>query len=325
MPYPQDPDILTSYTAFEQSQGDGSFPGQELDVDLVTLRDAISQTNAFVKGVTRSDGKLANQSVGRDQLATDVLLGFSAPTTWTTGVHYKATNTVFNGTGFYLCNVDHTADDFATDEAAGRWTLLADINASGALIVGNNLSDLDSAAAARTNLGLGTVAQDNIVPVSRGGTGLTTLGAVQTAIGVPVGGIIMWSGTIAAIPSGWALCDGLSGTPDLRSRFVVGAGSSYAVGATGGADSVTLTTAQLPAHSHTGTTGSAGNHNHGTGIFRSGSSFQVQTTAGSLHTTGNTDSDGAHTHSFTTNNTGSGNSHENRPPYYALAYIMRVS
>ena len=67
---------------------------------------------------------------------------------------------------------------------------------------------------------------------------------------IPSGGIIMWSGAVSAIPTGWVLCNGSNSTPDLRNRFVVGAGSSYAVNATGGADSVTLSTANMPAHSH---------------------------------------------------------------------------
>lgn len=68
---------------------------------------------------------------------------------------------------------------------------------------------------------------------------------------VPTGGIIIWSGSAAAIPTGWLLCDGTSGTPNLRDRFVVGAGSTYAVGATGGSATVTLAEANLPAHTHT--------------------------------------------------------------------------
>ena len=62
---------------------------------------------------------------------------------------------------------------------------------------------------------------------------------------VPAGGIIMWSGSTASIPSGWAICDGNNGTPDLRDRFVVGAGSTYGVNATGGSAN-----AVLIAHSH---------------------------------------------------------------------------
>ena len=57
--------------------------------------------------------------------------------------------------------------------------------------------------------------------------------------GVPNGAIIMWSGTVATIPDGFSLCDGSNGTPDLRNRFVIGAGSNYAVGATGGSSATT--------------------------------------------------------------------------------------
>lgn len=70
---------------------------------------------------------------------------------------------------------------------------------------------------------------------------------------VPIGGIIMWSGTVANIPAGWALCDGQNGTPDLRGRFVVGAGGAghpYQPGATGGSETVTLTGANIPQHAH---------------------------------------------------------------------------
>lgn len=99
----------------------------------------------------------------------------------------------------------------------------------------------------------------------------------------PVGGIIMWSGTTASVPNGWALCTGQtvnksdgSGTivtPDMRDRFVVGwrdasgsgstAVSAVAPGASGGANTKTLDTAEGGAHTHTGSTASAGEHNHG--------------------------------------------------------------
>ena len=52
--------------------------------------------------------------------------------------------------------------------------------------------------------------------------------------GIPIGGIIIWSGAQNAIPQYWQLCDGTNGTPDLRDRFIVGAGNNYTVGATGG-------------------------------------------------------------------------------------------
>lgn len=74
---------------------------------------------------------------------------------------------------------------------------------------------------------------------------------------VPVGGIIAWSGSVAAIPSTWALCDGTKGTPDLRGKFVLGAGGAYPVGYAGGAASV-QTDAQ-GSHNHTGYTAGSGN------------------------------------------------------------------
>lgn len=147
---------------------------------------------------------------------------------------------------------------------------------------------------------------------------------------VPSGGIIMWSGAIVAIPSGWFLCDGNNGTPDLRDRFIVGAGNTYSVGNTGGADSVTLSTSQIPSHTHTGTTSSAGDHSHSVSIRDAWQGNTVDNNGGGFMYVGQnntnnytTNTTGAHTHSFTSSSTGGGSSHENRPPYYALAYIMK--
>ena len=157
--------------------------------------------------------------------------------------------------------------------------------------------------------------------------------------GIPSGFIGIWSGASNAIPSGWYLCNGSNGTPDLRDRFVVGAGNGYSVGNTGGSASVTLSTANLPSHSHggashnhtvSGTTGSD-THNH---TIESATSIGGGSRVTSQNSTGNTASttNNTHTHSFsgttssasgTTGSTGSGTAHENRPPYYALCYIMK--
>lgn len=144
---------------------------------------------------------------------------------------------------------------------------------------------------------------------------------------VPAGVICMWSGSSAEIPAGWALCDGSNNTPDLRGRFVVGAGGAYDVGDTGGADSVALTTAQMPSHSHGGSVNiaEAGKHTHSIQLHAySGYSAGYMPGADNRGST-NTSSAGSHTHTATLSisNTGSGNAHENRPPYYALCYIMK--
>jgi hypothetical protein len=179
------------------------------------------------------------------------------------------------------------------------------------------------------------------------GTSLTDAATVGQA--VPTGAILMWSGSIATIPSGWLICDGTNGTPDLRSRFIVGAGSTYAVNATGGtADAIVV------AHTHTGTTGGTSNgHTHGItdqvhqhafvdelgrpcalSALQPGSqnsSPGSNTSTPSYNTqgayTGITGTNGQsadHTHAFTTNSTGSSGTNANLPPYLALAYIMKA-
>ncbi|MPM50906.1 hypothetical protein SDC9_97652 [bioreactor metagenome] len=162
-----------------------------------------------------------------------------------------------------------------------------------------------------------------------GSNNLVTSGGVKAALGalVPAGCILLWSGAATAIPSGWALCNGESGTPNLRDRFIVGAGSTYAVGATGGASSVTLTTDQIPSHTHSNTIGSESNHTHGVtagiGTSSSGSaSWAGDSQSGTKTVTSGKGS--AHTHTITKASAGGGGSHENRPPYYAMCYIMKL-
>lgn len=124
---------------------------------------------------------------------------------------------------------------------------------------------------------------------------------------IPTGGIIMWSGSIASIPSGWALCNGQNGTPNLMDRFIVGAGSSYGVGATGGEAQHTLTVNEMPSHNHT--------------IYNGGTTNDDN--PGANHPWLATISD-RRTGTKTTWDAGGNAAHENRPPYYALAYIMKL-
>jgi hypothetical protein len=80
---------------------------------------------------------------------------------------------------------------------------------------------------------------------------------------LPIGSVIMWYGAAAAVPNGWAICNGNDGTPDLRDRFVIGAGTSVNLGQTGGLNSVSIQTELAGAHVHTATTDASGRHNHG--------------------------------------------------------------
>jgi len=170
--------------------------------------------------------------------------------------------------------------------------------------------------------------------------------------GTPTGIIAIWSGSVGTIPTGWLLCDGTNGTIDLRNKFVVGAGATYAVGDTGGADTVTLSVAQMPSHTHTvaGTTAADGIHTHfvndpghshtyttmyfltaGAAGGGPANTAGSRTTAVATSTTASATgvsivTGGAHVHSLsgTTTSIGSGSAHENRPPYFALCYIQKI-
>jgi microcystin-dependent protein len=217
------------------------------------------------------------------------------------------------------------------------------------------------------------------------GNAIVFVSAVAVDI-IPSGVIVLWSGAVAGVPTGWFLCDGANGTPDLRDRFVVGSGTTYTPGNTGGANTITLTSSEIPGHTHTfsttadsngahthtfsattgsdgahthtfsATTNTVGDHDHTYDRYLNGGPFSGispgsfatrpfarpptslngshshsvsgTTASNGAHThsvSGTTASDGAHTHtvSGTTASTGGGSAHENRPPYYALAYIMK--
>jgi hypothetical protein len=79
---------------------------------------------------------------------------------------------------------------------------------------------------------------------------------------LPYGSIIMWYGAVVDVPVGWAVCNGLNGTPNLTDKFVMGAGGQAALGTVAGQSFSTVTTNTSGAHTHTGTTIAAGSHDH---------------------------------------------------------------
>lgn len=156
---------------------------------------------------------------------------------------------------------------------------------------------------------------------------------------IPTGAILPFAGTAA--PNGWVICNGqllnkttynklfqVLGTqygssgdsfrvPDLRDRFIAGAGSSYSVGSTGGAAQVSLSTNQLPPHTHDIGGKASTAQTNGVGMYQSnvagGSGWQV------LSTTENGSLSG-----LIAKSSGSGQAHENRPPYMAMTYIIKA-
>lgn len=111
---------------------------------------------------------------------------------WVTATNYFKNDLVRSSGSSYICLVDHTSGTFSTDLTSLKWQLFAQQGAAGAgtgdMVGANNLSDVADVAAARSNLGLGTVATEITVPISKGGTGATDAASAIIALGAqPLG------------------------------------------------------------------------------------------------------------------------------------------
>ena len=210
------------------------------------------------------------------------------------------TITLKNANGTSLANATFTvpiSDTFVNCAYAnGSLTLTRKDNTTKEVSISGLISDL--VPNARTIAGVDL--QDNITKTEL----LTALGINSVGNICPSGMIVMWSGTVASIPTGWRLCNGQNGTPDLRNRFIVGAGDEYAVGNTGGEKTHTLTVEEMPSHTHK--------------YYDVSGARQSWNTAGSVYTYA------IPSGAEQTQATGGGQEHENRPPYYALCFIMKI-
>lgn len=223
-----------------------------------------------------------------------------------------------NGEGVHL-NQGMTYDfvDKATDQTiTGKKTYTQDI-------AGN----IDTATKLKTARKINGFAFDGTADITTFTTGM----------------IMLWSGSIVNIPTGWYLCNGANGTPNLVDRFVVGAGSTYAVGATGGSAN-----AVVVSHTHTASTDAQGNHSHSAWTDAQGEHNHTLPAGGTSNSNGfqptgsgvpqgNVGTSyagshghnigigyaGSHSHNISVSTNGESGTNKNLPPYYALCYIMK--
>jgi len=216
---------------------------------------------------------------------------------------------------------------------AGTSTPLATYTDNGGTTANANPIVLDSAGRVPYEIWMFTGYSYKFVIQSATATSIQTLdnlypilqNAPTSAPAIPSGGIILWSGSTGSVPSGWYLCDGTNGTPDLRNSFIVGAGNTYAVGATGGtADAIVVS------HTHTATSTSTvtdPGHFHNSyksGVAGGGGDGLTVTTGSGGAQPVQSATTGVTVATSTTNATaGTSGTGQNLPPYYALAYIQK--
>ena len=278
-------DASTAFSVFKTVtvEGESEFVG------VTTFTSTQAATSTTVAAVIVSGGVAIGDDliVGNDAKIDNITVGLTSSTT-----------------------IDTVANNLYLNSAGGTVNVTDNLGVSGTLgVTGNSTLGGTLGVTGNSTLGgtLGVTGNTTI-------TGNLVVSSPSTISGkgtIPVGGIIMWSGSIATIPTGWALCDGTNSTPNLRNRFVVCAGDTYAVAATGGtADAVVVS------HSHT--TSVSGNtavtNVTGNNQYAGGSGFALQNVFSNTITP-----------SVSVNSEGESGTNKNLPPYYALAYIMRTS
>ena len=304
-------------TTIEQAiTGSGNVTFASADVTLTLVNSNAAQTARNLRlvcvGVSNGPRQLIvpaieKQYIVKNQLADPVTIrnatgtGITVPSGKSITVFNDATNVVEVNT--YAANLT------ATTLTYGGVTLPSTVSGTGSMVLANSPAFTGTPTA----------------PTAAPGTNTTQIAttAFVLANGLPSGAIVLWSGSIASIPSGFYLCNGSNGTPDLRDRFVVGAGTTYAVNATGGSANAALVSHTHnavvvdPGHGHTIKDGEVNTRTNpyfnwvGTG----GASVGVTGAGTNLNTTGIT---------VTNSTEGVSATNANLPPYYALAYIMKA-
>lgn len=300
-----------------------------------------------------------NAAITQSVATTAVATNFSTANAVITGGYIKSVANVYAVLG--------TIDNFGSSNVLITSGRISGLTSLSATAIDTPSITITSAVITTANIASLTVTGGNLSGVTLTQTVATTqpyndntANVATTAFVQSViqrGMIMMWNSTAASIPTGWQLCNGSNGTPDLRDRFIVGAGSTYSPGATGGNNTVTLSSTQMPPHIHpisiVTSTSAAGGHNHsvndgghnhatnatketygivGSDTYYTDAVYALTGTSAATNSPSGTgvslNAIGDHTHALnisdTTGTTGGGQPHENRPPYYALCYIQKM-
>ena len=263
---------------------------------------------------------------GQSGSADQVLVSTGTQVDWKDATSLTASNSQKITIAESDTNSDFSITFSAAPGQSGGNTLLSDnqftYNASSNTVTAGTFSGSGASLTSlnASNLQSGTVADARLTNTSLFATGM----------------IMLWYGSVASIPSGWVLCDGNNSTPDLRNRFVIGAGTggNYSPDDTGGSADATLVSHSHTINNHTHSFSGSNTHNHsynepnftthaftgGAGSQRSQGTSGASTGNASITisgTTGNPSDRG-------TNSQGSSATNKNLPPYYALCYIMKT-
>ena len=269
--------------------GSGTFIG-DLGVDELTAR------NANITGIVTTSGDFYALGRFRDVnsnpgSAGQILSSTGNGVDWIDADTTSVANSVNVGV-----NLDGTdADQFVSFFGANS---------------GNNPNRVDNAFT--YNPSTNTLKVGNIIDSSGNASAFVT------------GMIILWYGDTSNIPGGWVLCNGQNGTPDLRDRFVIGAGNNFSAGNTGGSNSITLSEANLPSHRHFVVSNDLGGQNRTNSNVNANNQVRKGTGAGNLYESYNLASTGSDAAAGRSSAVGSGTPFDNKPNYHALCYIMKT-
>ncbi len=289
---------VTSESAFSKDvtfsgninvSGSGTFIG-DLGVDELTAR------NANVTGIVTTSGDFYALGRFRDVnsnpgSAGQILSSTGNGVDWIDADTTSVANSVNVGVNLDSTNADQFVSFFGANS-------------------GNNPNRVDNDFT--YNPSTNTLKVGNIVDSSGNASAFVT------------GMIILWYGNTGNIPGGWVLCDGNNSTPDLRDRFVIGAGNNFSAGNTGGSNSITLSEANLPSHQHFVVSNSLGGQNRTGSNVSANNQVAKGTGAGNLFESYNLASTGSNASAGRSSSVGSGTPFDNKPSYHALCYIMKT-